>query len=46
MIAGAATEGTAVSPVLRPGPLRVHGGQHLLHGRGAGYSVSLHVQKS
>jgi hypothetical protein len=24
----------------------VHGGQHLLHGRGAGYSVSLHVQKS
>lgn len=45
MIAGEATEGTAASPALRPGPQRVHSGPHLLRGQGAGYSVSLHIQK-
>lgn len=44
MIAGAATEGTGASAVLRPGPLRVHGGRHTLRGHGPGYSISLHVQ--
>jgi hypothetical protein len=47
MIAGEATEGPAASPVLRPGPLRVHAaGPHTLHGQGAGYSISLHVQRA
>ena len=44
MIAGEATEGTAASAALRPGPLRVHGQRHVLRGQGAGYSISLHVQ--
>jgi hypothetical protein len=44
MIAGEATEGTAASAALRPGPLRVHGERHVLRGQGAGYSISLHVQ--
>jgi hypothetical protein len=53
MIAGEATEGPRASAVLRPGPVRVHGkghgqpphgGQHSLHGRGTGYSVSLHAR--
>jgi hypothetical protein len=44
MSAGEATEGTAASAVLRPGPLRVHGGRHVLRGQGTGYSISLHVQ--
>jgi len=56
MIAGEATEGTQVSAVLRPGPVRAHGerhgerhGQrhgewHSLRGRGAGYSISLHAR--
>jgi hypothetical protein len=44
MIAGEATEGAPASPVLRPGPVRVHGGRHGLRGRGTGYSVSLHAQ--
>jgi hypothetical protein len=44
MIAGEATEGSPASAVLRPGPVRVHGGRHGLRGRGAGYSVSLHAQ--
>jgi hypothetical protein len=44
MIAGEATEGSAASAALRPGPTRVHGGRHRLHGRGAGYSVSLHAR--
>lgn len=44
MIAGEATEGTPASAVLRPGPVRVHGGRHGLRGRGPGYSVSLHAQ--
>ena len=41
MIAGEATEGT---PVLRPGPVRVHGTPHGLRGRGTGYSISLHAR--
>ena len=41
MIAGEAAEGGAV---LRPGSVRVHGQPHRLHGRGAGYSISLHVR--
>jgi hypothetical protein len=46
MIAGEATEGTDSSDgaVLRPGPVRVHGGRHALRGQGAGYSVSLHAR--
>ena len=44
MIAGEATEGTPSSEVLRPGVLRVHGQRHRLRGRGAGYSISLHVR--
>lgn len=44
IIAGEATEGAAASPVLRPGPLRVHGRQHWLRGQGAGYSISLHAR--
>jgi hypothetical protein len=44
MIAGEATEGTPSSQVLRPGVLRVHGQEHGLRGRGAGYSISLHVR--
>jgi hypothetical protein len=41
MIAGEATEGT---PVLRPGPVRVHGQPHGLRGQGTGYSISLHAR--
>ena len=44
IIAGEATEGIPGSPVLRPGPTRVHGRRHRLHGRGAGYSISLHAR--
>jgi hypothetical protein len=53
MIAGEAAEGTPTSAegtptsaVLRPGPVRVHGQkqEHGLHGRGAGYSISLHAR--
>jgi hypothetical protein len=56
MIAGEAAEGTPGGPVLRPGPVRVHGERngerrgerhgerHWLHGRGAGYSISLHAR--
>ena len=51
MIAGEAVDGTPGSAVLRPGPVRVHGrkhaeprGQHGLHGRGPGYSISLHAR--
>jgi hypothetical protein len=44
MIAGQVTEGTPASAVLRPGPVRVHGGRHELRGRGAGYSISLHAR--
>ena len=46
MIAGEATEGTDPSDdaILRPGPVRVHGGRHGLQGRGAGYSISLHAR--
>ena len=46
MIAGEATEGTGTGDgaVLRPGPVRVHGGRHDLQGRGTGYSVSLHAR--
>jgi hypothetical protein len=52
MIAGEATEGTPASAVLRPGPVRVHGERHGeqhgkrhgLHGRGTGYSISLHAR--
>jgi len=43
MIAGEATEGTD-NAVLRPGPVRVHGQQHALRGRGTGYSISLHAR--
>lgn len=54
MIAGEAIDGMPASPVLRPGPVRVHGqgqhgqgqhgqGQHALWGRGTGYSISLHM---
>ena len=44
MIAGEAAEGTPGRPVLRPGPVRVHGDRHGLRGRGAGYSISLHAR--
>jgi hypothetical protein len=46
MIAGEATEGTDPSDdaMLRPGPVRVHGGRHGLQGRGTGYSISLHAR--
>ncbi len=44
VIAGEATEGAPGSAVLRPGPTRVHGQQHRLRGRGAGYSISLHAR--
>jgi hypothetical protein len=47
MIAGEAAEGTPDTTVLRPGPVRVHGqqyGMHVLRGRGAGYSISLHAR--
>jgi hypothetical protein len=43
MIAGEAAEGTPGRPVLRPGPVRVHGDRHGLRGGGAGYSISLHA---
>ena len=45
IIAGEATEGGRPrGAVLRPGPLRVHGQQHWLRGRGTGYSISLHAR--
>jgi hypothetical protein len=50
MIAGEAVErperpdGTDAGPLLRPGSLRVHGQRHRLHGRGIGYSISLHAR--
>jgi hypothetical protein len=46
MIAGEATEGTdpGDGAILRPGPVRVHGGRHGLQGRGTGYSISLHAR--
>jgi hypothetical protein len=44
VIAGEATEGGPGSAVLRPGPTRVHGPGHRLHGRGAGYSITLHAR--
>ncbi len=44
MVAGEAIEGSDASAVLRPGPVRVHGQQHWLRGRGAGYSISLHAR--
>lgn len=44
VIAGEAAEGAAGSAVLRPGPTRVHGPGHRLHGRGAGYSITLHAR--
>jgi hypothetical protein len=46
MIAGEATEGTdpGHGAILRPGPVRVHGGRHDLRGRGAGYSITLHAR--
>jgi hypothetical protein len=44
IIAGEATEGAPGSAVLRPGPTRVHGQRHRLHGHGAGYSISLHAR--
>jgi hypothetical protein len=47
MIAGEAcetTEGTGDGAVLRPGPVRVHGGRHGLRGQGTGYSISLHAR--
>jgi hypothetical protein len=44
IIAGEATEGAAASPMLRPGPLRVHGQRHWLRGQGTGYSISLHAR--
>ena len=44
MIAGEAAEGTGSAAVLRPGPVRVHGGPHGLRGQGAGYSISLHAR--
>ena len=44
MIAGEAAEGTPGRAVLRPGPVRVHGGQHGLRGQGTGYSISLHAR--
>ena len=44
MIAGEVIEGTLDSTVLRPGPVRVHGGPHVLRGQGTGYSISLHAR--
>ena len=44
MIAGEAAEGTPSGAVLRPGLVRVHGRPHGLHGRGPGYSISLHAR--
>jgi hypothetical protein len=51
MIAGEAAEGAPSGVVLRPGQVRVHGQQHgrphrphMLRGRGAGYSISLHAR--
>jgi hypothetical protein len=44
MIVGEAAEGTGPGAVLRPGPVRVHGGRHGLRGQGAGYSISLHAR--
>jgi hypothetical protein len=46
IIAGEATEGTdpGDGAILRPGPVRVHGGRHELQGRGTGYSISLHAR--
>ena len=48
MIAGEIAEGTPASAVLRPGLVRVHGHKHEqnhgLHGRGGGYSISLHAR--
>jgi hypothetical protein len=46
MIAGEATEGSdpGDGAILRPGPVRVHGGRHSLRGRGTGYSISLHAR--
>jgi hypothetical protein len=44
MIAGEAAEGTPGRAVLRPGPVRVHGGRHGLRGQGTGYSISLHAR--
>jgi hypothetical protein len=44
MIAGEAIDGADAGPILRPGPLRVHGQQHRLRGRGTGYSISLHAR--
>jgi hypothetical protein len=35
---------TDAGPLLRPGSLRVHGQRHRLHGRGTGYSISLHAR--
>jgi hypothetical protein len=54
MIAGEAVDGGPSGAVLRPGQVRVHGqqrgvlgrphGPHVLRGRGAGYSISLHAR--
>jgi hypothetical protein len=46
IIAGEATEGNdpGDGAILRPGPVRVHGGRHGLQGRGTGYSISLHAR--
>ena len=46
MIAGEAAEGEdpGDGAILRPGPVRVHGGRHGLQGRGTGYSISLHAR--
>jgi hypothetical protein len=44
MIAGEAIEGTGEGAILRPGPVRVHGGRHGLQGQGTGYSISLHAR--
>ncbi len=44
VIAGEATEGTGSRAILRPGPVRVHGGPHGLRGLGTGYSISLHAR--
>jgi hypothetical protein len=44
VIAGEATDGFPGSPALRPGATRVHGPGHVLRGRGAGYSITLHAR--
>ncbi len=44
MIAGETIDGADDGPVLRPGPLRVHGQRHWLRGQGTGYSISLHAR--